>query len=891
MEDSVAHFAALGYRHQSGNPADFFIEVCFGMVPGEQHATRVENIGRAWMVKAMRAQERAQKRSSYALKESSDIERKQAARSMLRLGFLRELKTRAPHAHLNSTFKGARFVEVVYAERARVERENALQSIDKATWIKTYWEPNFGGMMGNRLRDQLWTRATERAKRLRGHRRASRQVYAKLAKYVGAAALMKAFRVNSDRSVSSSGRCSEGVRSGERRYEDSSARLSVSLPSSQRSSESDESEEDGSSPKSSALTSSCRHVSVDFSTPPTSPGRQRSVSDDAASGSSATGSRFSAFARTTSLRMSRMSAVASSLMGRAASFSHAVRVNPTLADLQYEMHNWHLDARAVPGWGRHFRVCLKRGAKKLIRRRNHLYAKFLSVFLAAVVCGLVCYVLKQDRNMLAIIYMLCNALFATLVATGSIDVLGNREERELLAHEAASGVRPSAEALARVLLDVLVLLPLSPIFALPLSALSNMPIGTWPLVFLYGQVAWAMATFGYVFSLISPANATLLTAAITLILFAFFSGCLIGPSFLPDGAHLIFWLNPGFASFLQIGLGNAIRMPFSLNRWALIQLFMESNILPQEPAEVQIWEYDQWVWLLPSLMSLLACGTLLRVVAVSIFSLREVHFNRTVRWRRYCAESLCVCRRHTAFDETPVPLMPSTPERSVALGNAELSRSLDSQGVIRSPESSILSRCTDDTTPQRSSSCCASMMRQRAGAKTWAVDPEAAAPTGTSSDTVPRKVFTVELPLAFVASYTYLLAIRSEYPKAITTALPSGARLTFTPHPLMKGGDLVQFQVPSITLVPRPKGVRNNSTEIVYSVDSFTVRSARIATDVDREAGVHSMTPFAAEASDPTPESTAPSTSNANAPPQHSVSAAGAPSNAPPCYRAYSSTL
>ena len=80
--------------------------------------------------------------------------------------------------------------------------------------------------------------------------------------------------------------------------------------------------------------------------------------------------------------------------------------------------------------------------------------------------------------------------------------------------------------------------------------------------------------------LLASSNSTLLTAAITLMLFAFFSGTLIGPSFIPRGAQPVFWLNPGFAAFLQIGLGNAVRMPFAARRWRLIQVFMNAEIIP-----------------------------------------------------------------------------------------------------------------------------------------------------------------------------------------------------------------------------------------------------------------------------------------------------------------------
>lgn len=321
----------------------------------------------------------------------------------------------------------------------------------------------------------------------------------------------------------------------------------------------------------------------------------------------------------------------------------AAPVNPTNADLAWEMEHWQIEAISMPGWTRHFRVCMKRGMKKIIRKRKRLYSKYASVLLSSLVCGAVTRYVQSDRNMLPVLYMLCNSLFAIIVGTGSIDVLGSPGERDLLAHEAASGVRPTAEALSRMLLDVVILMPLGCVWALPLQAVTMMPIGVVPLLSLYMQTSWAISTVGYMASLLSPANGTLITSALTLISFAFLSGVLLGPNVAPASARWIFWVNPGFAAFIQMGMGNAVRLPLSLTRWNLIVLFMEAGILPDDDvAEVERWESDVSVWQLPSAISMVVWGIVFRFLAVFLFSLREVNFKASTWLRRSCLWSLLV---------------------------------------------------------------------------------------------------------------------------------------------------------------------------------------------------------------------------------------------------------
>ena len=56
-------------------------------------------------------------------------------------------------------------------------------------------------------------------------------------------------------------------------------------------------------------------------------------------------------------------------------------------------------------------------------------------------------------------------------------------------------------------------------------------MGAARLTGLYALVSWAMATVGYICSMLLPHNSTMLTTALTLISFAFLSGPLVGPAF------------------------------------------------------------------------------------------------------------------------------------------------------------------------------------------------------------------------------------------------------------------------------------------------------------------------------------------------------------------------
>ena len=297
---------------------------------------------------------------------------------------------------------------------------------------------------------------------------------------------------------------------------------------------------------------------------------------------------------------------------------------PTLADLLHEMEHWEMPKGEMPGRCLQFGVCLKRRAKKLIRKRvTVLYLKMVFITLVSSVVGGMQAATQSDNNMLAILYMLSSALFGLVISTGAIDVLGDPRERDFLAHEAASGTSASAEAIARLLLDVVLLVPISVAFAFPLQAISNMPLGGFRLLVLDLFVAWAVSCLGYVISLSVPSNATLGTAAVTFILFACFSGLMLGPSDVGSVGWL-FWGNPGFLAYVEMGMQNVQELPFSLRRYVLVSRYVKKGILPQNVTLAAQWEHDPWLWQGWVRGSLLVFGLVGRLLAVIIFATREV---------------------------------------------------------------------------------------------------------------------------------------------------------------------------------------------------------------------------------------------------------------------------
>ena len=89
-----------------------------------------------------------------------------------------------------------------------------------------------------------------------------------------------------------------------------------------------------------------------------------------------------------------------------------------------------------------------------------LYLKMVFITLVSSVVGGMQAATQSDNNMLAILYMLSSALFGLVISTGAIDVLVFRGSATFSRMRRPLG-RASAEAIARLLLDVVLLVPIS----------------------------------------------------------------------------------------------------------------------------------------------------------------------------------------------------------------------------------------------------------------------------------------------------------------------------------------------------------------------------------------------------------------------------------------------
>jgi len=126
------------------------------------------------------------------------------------------------------------------------------------------------------------------------------------------------------------------------------------------------------------------------------------------------------------------------------------------------------------------------------------------------------------------------------------------------------------------------------------------------------------------------------------------------------------------------------------------------------------------------------------------------------------------------------------------------------------------------------------MMRVREGANTWGADPSKP-PKMRFVGSKATATHAIKLPPAFVIPYSNkgLLSGQSK-PAAITLTLPSGARLTFYPNPLMKGGDIIQFEVPAQMLAPAGHDSAR-SEKVIYAADCFPTQRMRKTVAADTQ--------------------------------------------------------
>jgi len=306
---------------------------------------------------------------------------------------------------------------------------------------------------------------------------------------------------------------------------------------------------------------------------------------------------------------------------------------PTWTQLRYEMHTWQLPEGETASWWTTFVVCVQRYFLKLLRTRKRIYMLLLVTSLLGALCG----ALHGDNpssNDLILFVLLFNTLFGSIVSTSTITSLGGESAENLFLHEAASGVMQTAEVAARLLLDLIWPLSLLAIsFALPLKGLATLPIPLVRLLINWWLISFAMSPIGYVFTLIAPGNAIVLTSSATLVTCAFGTGFFgIKMKSLPGVLKKVFpWLSPGCPSLFLIGVGSAINRPLSVPRAVLLNAMMSAGLLEKNATtnildDVQMQESnDAWATDItyPGLLQLLTFGCVLRLLTIVLFYCRS----------------------------------------------------------------------------------------------------------------------------------------------------------------------------------------------------------------------------------------------------------------------------
>ena len=297
------------------------------------------------------------------------------------------------------------------------------------------------------------------------------------------------------------------------------------------------------------------------------------------------------------------------------------RYHPTWCQLRGVMDTWSMPRGERPHWFTHLGVCMQRYARKYIRTRYRTYLLLVLTSLLGALCGIL-HGGNPDRNDCLIFYMLFNTMFGSICATALVGAFGGgRESADFLRHEAYSGVSQTAEGLARITIDLVPLALLSPSFALPLLSFGSMRAA---VVVPWMAFAWAMSPLGYIFTLMAPGNANVLTTCTTFVICAFANGFFgIKLSMITSSMRWMVKLSPGFSAFKLVSVASALAEPFSTKRWALLRQLRGARMIPQGKSELLQYELEHVDWVSVELKSLLLVGLVLRVVAMVFFYARS----------------------------------------------------------------------------------------------------------------------------------------------------------------------------------------------------------------------------------------------------------------------------
>jgi len=330
--------------------------------------------------------------------------------------------------------------------------------------------------------------------------------------------------------------------------------------------------------------------------------------------------------------------VLSKIYGRSRLAKEAVGVLPSWHQLRDAMESATLPTSDRPNWFAHFWICLLRYSLKLLRTRSRIYALVGILVVLGVLCGAL-HGAPPGRNDLVIYYMMFNTLFSVVCATSTSATFGGGN-KEFFAHEGVSGVRQTAEGLARMLADLvwLALLPMTFILTLRTFAALRMELySTW------FALAWAVSPLGYVFTLVAPANANVLTATVVVLM------CTLANGFFGITAKMAgdaIWLSPGYTSFLLVSFGACVAEPFDTTRWFVMSLLWNTGVIPQGMREISEWEDGTAPWREDALLSLFLFGLVMRALALLFFWMRShVSLGASYTYWRTRAVAACGCCR------------------------------------------------------------------------------------------------------------------------------------------------------------------------------------------------------------------------------------------------------
>ena len=324
---------------------------------------------------------------------------------------------------------------------------------------------------------------------------------------------------------------------------------------------------------------------------------------------------------------------------------------PTIFSAQKAIDTWYVKRGKRPSSASQFAVCLQRYFIKTLRSRKGHFGNLMLIFVLGVLCGLLNGP-DPERSNQVLFAMLFGAAYSCIVATTTLGTLGGGViERDLFRHEASCGISQVAECLARLMIDLaFIVVPLAPMFALPLHGLSASHVPEAAYVFLFISTAWAFTSLGYLCAIFFPAAPAVANVAISFVLSTFCSGTMgfdptslvlspgLDPSFaaegLADDGYGIFTSIPGFWTLtLQLWLRTA-SLPFDQARNFLLYNTQSFGMLPgrsynsTSEAEDAVYTYEVHTsqWYAAGILSLWLFGLAVRLLALVAFVVRNWDF-------------------------------------------------------------------------------------------------------------------------------------------------------------------------------------------------------------------------------------------------------------------------